>query len=76
MVTVMVVRTSSGKPAKGEYVSIGIDSFFSGGVTKRELTDDRGEVHFPNVDPCNGEVYVGGRKVYKGRVEGRVVVYI
>lgn len=76
MVTVMVIHQSSGTPNKGERVAIGIDSFFSGGVTQDQLTDSRGEAHFADVEPCNGQIFVNGRTAYTGRIEGRVIVYI
>jgi hypothetical protein len=74
MVTIQLITKSSGKPAKNEKVSLGFDGFY-GGVTRKEWTNDQGEVHFDK-DPGNGEVYHNGSTVYKGRIEGRVVVYI
>jgi hypothetical protein len=55
MITVMVARKNSGNAGRGENVSFDTDGFF-GGVMGRQSTDDRGEVSFPNVNPCNGEV--------------------
>jgi len=74
MVTVQVFWESTGKPVKGSRVSIEIDGF-SGGVTNYEFTDDNGEVHF-NVDPGQGKVYVDGSTKFKGRISGRILVYI
>jgi hypothetical protein len=74
MVTVKLLYQDDGKPAKNEKVALGFDGF-SRGVTGDEWTDDRGEAHFDN-DPGNGVVYHKGSTVYKGRIEGRVVVYI
>jgi hypothetical protein len=74
MITIKVVHKDSGKPAKGYKVSVGFDGFFRG-VTDSKYTDDQGEVHFDN-DPGDGEVYVSGNTVYKGRIVGRTVVYI
>jgi len=73
MVTVKVVSQSTGKPVKGRRVSIS----FAGlrGITSAEYTDSNGEAHF-NADPGDGEVYVDGRTEYRGRISGRVVVYI
>ncbi len=71
MITVKVVRQSSGKPAEGVQVSLGL----SRGVTDRERTDSNGEAHF-NVDNSDGEVYVDGSTKHKGYLSGRVVVYI
>lgn len=75
MITIKVVRESTGKPVSGASVSVGLDGFFSGGVTSRQLTDSSGEAHF-DVDPGPGSVYVDGSTKYKGRVSGRVVVYV
>ncbi|MBV6506221.1 MAG: hypothetical protein ILNGONEN_01793 [Syntrophorhabdaceae bacterium] len=74
MVTIKVAWESTGKPVKGSRVAIGL-SGFSGGVTNEEYTDDNGEAHF-DVDPGQGEVYVDGSKKFKGRVSGRIVIYI
>lgn len=75
MVTIKLVYKESGKPAKGVKVAIGVDSFWSGGVTKSEYTDSDGEAHF-EIDPCNGKVFVKGDTKHKGRIAGRVVIYI
>lgn len=74
MVTVKVVWRDSGKPAKGSRVAIGFDGF-TRGVTNSEYTDSNGEAHF-DAEPGTGEVYVDGSTKYRGRISGRVVVYI
>ncbi len=74
MVAVKVVWESTGQPVQGSRVAIWL-SGFSGGVTNEEYTNDNGEAHF-DVDTGQGEVYVDGSTKYKGRVSGRVVVYI
>jgi len=74
MVTVKVLWQDTGKPAKGSRVGLGFDGFFAGG-SGPEYTDDNGEAHF-DVDPGTGEVYVDGDTKYRGRIAGRVVVYI
>jgi len=76
MVTVQVFRQASGKPAKSEQVSMSNDSLFGGFVTPRQMTDANGEAHFPTFEPCQGTIYVNGKEVYKGRIEGRKIVYI
>lgn len=75
MITVKVVRRSSGDPVKGKKVAIGIDSFFSGGVTKGKWTDANGEAHF-DVKPSQGKVFVDSSTEYEGYLSGRIVVYI
>ncbi|OQY27988.1 MAG: hypothetical protein B6244_08570 [Candidatus Cloacimonetes bacterium 4572_55] len=74
MVTIKVIYQSSGKPAQSKKVAIGFDSF-SRGVAGNEFTDRNGEAHF-DAKPGGGKVYVSGSEVYRGRIEGRVVVYI
>lgn len=75
MVTVKVIRRSSGDPVKGKKVALGIDAFFSGGVTKGQWTDSNGEAHF-DVKPNQGKVFVDGSTEYEGYLSGRIVVYI
>lgn len=75
MVTVKVVRRSSGDPVKGKKVALGIGAIFSGGVTDSQWTDSNGEAHF-DVKPNQGKVFVNGSKEYEGYLSGRVVVYI
>jgi len=75
MVTVRVIRKSSGKPVKGKKVALGINSLFSGGVTRGEWTDSTGDAHF-DIKPGQGKVYVSGAKEFEGHLSGRIVVYI
>jgi hypothetical protein len=74
MVTVKVCYKSDGRSAKGCKVSLGFDGW-SRGVTNSEYTDSDGEAHF-DADSGSGEVYVDGTTKYKGKLAGRVVVYI
>lgn len=75
MVTIKVVRNSSGDPIKGKKIALGIDAVFSGGVTKGEWTDSNGEAHF-DVKPNHGKGFVDGSTKHEGHLSGRVVVYI
>jgi hypothetical protein len=75
MVTVKVIYRDSGKPAQGKRVSLSIDRFMASGVTDSEWTDTEGLAHF-DVESTNGEVYVDGATKHKGRLAGRIVVYI
>jgi len=75
MVTVKLVWQDTGKPAKDQKVAIGVDSLFSGGVTKSQYTNSEGEAHF-DIDPCKGQVFVNGLTKHAGHLSGRVVVYI
>ena len=74
MITIKVVYSSSGKPAKGERVQIGFSALLRG-MSDKEYTDENGEAHFDN-DPGEGEVYVNGSTKYEGDLRGRVVVYL
>ena len=71
MITVKVIRKSSGEPAKGKKVGLGMPN----GVTSGEWTDSNGEVHF-DVKPNHGKVFVDGSKKHEGHLSGRIVVYI
>lgn len=75
MVTVKVVYKSSGKPAEGKKVALYVSRFLASGVTDSQWTDSDGEAHF-DVESTDGEVYVDGSTKHKGRLAGRVVVYI
>lgn len=75
MVTVQVFYKSSGKPADGKKVALYVRRFMASGFTHNQYTDSRGETHF-EVESADGEIYVGGEKKFKGRLEGRMVVYI
>lgn len=75
IVTVKAVRKSSREAVKGKKVALGIDAFFSGGVTDIEWTDSEGEAQF-SVNPGCGKVFVDGSTKYEGQLSGRVVVYI
>lgn len=74
MVSIKVIRQSSGKPAEGKRVSISFDGL-SRGVTDNLYTDRSGEIHF-SANPGNGKIIVDGSLLYKGRIEGKVIVYI
>jgi hypothetical protein len=75
MVTVKVKHKSSGRPAEGRRVALYVNKFLASGVTDGEWTDSNGEAHF-DVESTDGEVYVDGSTKHKGRLAGRVVVYI
>ncbi|MBD1921131.1 hypothetical protein H6F77_08505 [Microcoleus sp. FACHB-831] len=75
MITVKVFYKDSGKPADSKKVALGIDGFFSGGVTKDQWTDEDGEAHF-DTESCTGRIFVNGSIKYEGRIAGRMVVYI
>lgn len=71
MVTIQVIQTSTGKPVYYQRVVLG----FSMGNSKPVYTDKKGEAHF-DYPPRQAEVYVNGKVVFNGKIEGRTVVYI
>lgn len=75
MVTVKVIYQSSGKPAEGRKVALYVSRFMASGVTDTEYTDSNGEAHF-DIESTDGEVYVDGSTKHKGRLAGRIVIYI
>ncbi|MBU0655279.1 MAG: AAA family ATPase [Gammaproteobacteria bacterium] len=74
MVTIQVVRKSTGKPVQGERVTLSFDGLLRG-MSKPAHSDSRGLANFDN-KPGTGTVFVNGKSVYKGRIEGTTVVYI
>lgn len=74
MVTVQVVYKSSGKPAKGQKVTLSFDGLLRG-MSKPSYSNSRGMVNF-DLTPGSGKIYVNGNSAYKGRIEGTTVVYI
>lgn len=75
MVTVKVVHKSTGKPAEGRKVVLYLSRFLASGMTDTERTDSQGEAHF-EIESTDGEVYVDGSSRHKGRLAGRMVIYI
>ncbi len=74
MFTVKVIEASSGKPAYYKRVAV-IFKGFARGCAKDQYTDKNGEAHFPE-DNSEGTIYVQGTKMFEGRIEERVVIYI
>ncbi|WP_030008325.1 hypothetical protein [Picosynechococcus sp. NKBG042902] len=76
MITVKVVSKSTGKDLKGKRVRLGFDgNWLPGNLSADEYTDSNGEAHF-DYDSAKGCIYVNGSTKYRGRLEGRIVVYI
>ena len=73
MFSVKVVWKRTGKPAKGMKVGVAFDGLR--GMTRDQCTDEDGNTDF-NYDPGPGTIFVSGRTAFKGRIEGRVVVYV
>lgn len=74
MVSVKVIYRHTGKPVSGAKVSIGFNGIMRG-FSKTQYTDSSGETHFDN-DPGTGTIYINGKNVFEGRIEGMKVVYV
>ena len=74
MFTIQIVETSTGKPLEGKKVGIVFKGWLRG-CTDDYYTNKDGELHFSE-ENGEGVVYVQGKKVYEGRIEGRKVIYI
>ncbi|MCR5549708.1 MAG: hypothetical protein K6F40_02050 [Bacteroidales bacterium] len=76
MFSIKVIESSTGRPVKGAKVSVYINNGITHfGFTRDVYTDYDGEAHFDK-DNCNGTIYVDGREMYEGRIEGRKVIYV
>jgi len=73
MFTIQVHSKSSGNAVSGQKVGVSIGAF--DGV-KYEYTDSSGEAHFDYPPQSSSEVYIDGKIVFDGRVEGKIVVYV
>lgn len=74
MFTIKVIDSNSGRPASGKRVQVFFKGFFRG-HTSIQYTDKEGEAHF-DYDNGDAEVFVAGKVVYEGYVNGRRIVYI
>lgn len=74
MITITVIHSNTGKPAKGMRVNIEFEGLMRG-MGGSQYTNDMGEAHYNN-DPGRGTVFVDGRSAHSGRLEGRVIVYV
>jgi hypothetical protein len=77
LITIQVVRESTGRPASNIRVALFVERLFGTGMTSPEYTNDRGEAHF-QIENCSGGVYVDGAFIKEAgsRLAGRMVVYI
>lgn len=73
MFSVRVISKSTGNPIKGKRVRVGFDGLR--GMTGEAYTDSNGDVHF-DAKPGTGTVYVDHKTAYKGKIEGRIVIYL
>jgi len=74
MFTIQLIDKSSGRPIRDKKVSVGFSGWFRG-FARDQYTDSDGEAHFTE-DNGEGTVYVGGQRVYEGRIEGRKIIYL
>jgi hypothetical protein len=75
MITVKVYYRSSGKPASNKRIVLYVSRILASGVTDAQYTDANGEAHF-DVESTEGEVFVDDVTKFKGRLAGRVVIYL
>ncbi len=73
MITVKVIRQSSGTPLKGVRVTLSFSGLLRGNAT--EMTDGNGNANFSN-ETGSGTIYVNGKEVYKGKLSGLIPIYI
>ena len=71
MITIQVFSASSSSTVKGAKVNVWIPN--AGPYT--EYTDSSGEAHFSKIDAGDYEYSVDSKQ-FKGRLEGRKIVYI
>ncbi len=74
MFTVKVFDEKSGEPACNKKVSVCFDGLLRG-FSKPQYTDREGEAHFIE-DNGNGTIYIQGKVVYQGKIQGRKILYI
>lgn len=74
MFTIQLIDSKTGKPIKNYKVGVIFDGFFRGS-TKNQYTDTNGEAHFSE-DNGKGTIYVGGKNVYNGQINGRKIIYL
>lgn len=74
MFTVQVIERNTGKPAYYKKVAVIFNGWFRG-CTKDQYTDRNGETHFRE-DIGDGTIYIQGKKVYEGQIDGRKIIYI
>ena len=75
MITVRVLDRKTGDPVRDVKVALGFPGMFLMYPTNDEYTDEYGEAHFDH-EPGNGVVYINGRKVREGNLQGLVIIYI
>lgn len=74
MFTIQLIETKTGKPLKDYKVGVIFNGIFRG-VAKDQYTNAEGEAHFSE-DNGKGTIYIKGKKVYEGQIEGRKIIYL
>ncbi len=64
------------RPSRGRRVRLNIGGFLSGGMTGDFYTDGDGVARVRHASTGTAEVYVDGNMATKGRVPGRLYVYL
>ena len=71
-----VVVYQNQRPSRGHRVRLSIGGFLSGGMTGDFYTDGDGVARVRHTSMGPVEVYVDGNMATKGRVPGRLYVYL
>jgi len=74
MFTVRLIDTESGKPIRDKKVSVIFKGLFRG-CARDQYTNSEGEADFTE-DNGDGTIYVNGKAVYEGRIQGRKTIYL
>ncbi len=74
MFTIQVINKKTGKPMYYKKVSVGFEGMLRG-FSKTQYTNRDGEAHFTESNG-QGTIYIQGKAEYKGRIEGRKIIYV
>jgi hypothetical protein len=75
MITVQVLWKDSGQPAPRQKVACCFGRRWGDNKTTDVSTNEQGLAYF-QVEPTSGEVYVNGTTMYKGMINGSIIVYL
>jgi hypothetical protein len=75
MVSIQVLWKDSGTPAAKQKVACCFGRRWGDNKTSDVTTNEHGIAYF-QIEPTNGEVYVNGTTIFKGVINGNIVVYL
>lgn len=73
MISVQVIRRTTGKAIKGAKVAVSFKGLLRG-MSKKKNTDSKGIAHFDN-SPGHGTIFVDGKNEFEGKISGLTVIY-